>query len=324
MREGETHCVPAAGDLALAAFAVAGTLVAGPAAPRLYPRRLHEAFSASIAGVVVDAGADLEVAFDLPAAADFVRIGIPAVPGHYRVGRILIDGVAVVQLAARRVESTAAAPAGEMDDDSLRIEARSGRPQVDLDVRGLVVGPARMVVSIRRELPPDLVSSELGGMLDALGRDVRHDATGVVESVSTLSRRLQEQAVVLRASDVRAMDAANEARDLGHRQLAVLAESLAEGAKAVAAQEVAREALADLLERQAEAGRTAAGLIERLDALHAQVRATSAATASTTVFAVDAVRGDVAALRADVEQLTALVREGMLRRVLRRFGLMRR
>lgn len=315
-------------DVTLAALALAGIVVAGAAGPRVHVRRLHEAFGASIAGAVVGVGWGVDVAFDLPAATDFIRLDICALAGRYRIGGIALDGALLSGLAPRRVAGAAVAVAADDDGGALCFEAVQGRPVVELDVRGLVPAPVRMVVSIRREAAPDLQARVLAGLED-LAAGLCREAAASTESDALLGRQLQAQAGQLAALAAEARDA----RQLAVAQLARIEElhaasaATAEGIATLGADLTASTTAAAYASEAATQAASAAAsqatdaLLARVDALHAQVRATAATAASGTAAGIEATRGDLALLRAEIAELAALVREGWLRRALRRLGM---
>lgn len=308
------------GDIALAALSLSGILVAGAAGPRLHSRRLHEAFGLGIAGTVVGVASDVEVAFDLPQGGDFVRLDIAALPGRYRIGGMSINGVVVTGLRSRRVSGACALPPIEGDGDSIRFESHQGRPVIELDVRSLVAGPARIAVSIRRESPPDLQPSVLAGLED-LAAALRREVLASAESEVAIGRQLRAQAAVLHVLAADAQDARQLVSTQRTRieELLVTTAAMQAGVATLGADLAASAATA--LQATDAAAQASAAVVERVDALHAQFRATAAASASCTAAGIEAARNDLAVLRTEVAELAALVRGGWLRRALRRLGL---
>lgn len=138
-------------------LATAGIVMEGALQPRLRCRRTGQAFAAgfSVNGVVEEIDAQLRVRFILPgdAAVDFVRIEIPAVPGRYRIEAMRVGNASVGDLARRVIDVRDRRLPIEAPDQ-VRYAAESGRPSVEVDVRGLQKAssaPAQIEIVVHRE-----------------------------------------------------------------------------------------------------------------------------------------------------------------------------
>lgn len=138
-------------------LATAGIVMEGALQPRLRCRRTGQAFAAgfSVNGTVEEIDAQLRVRFIVPAdaAVDFVRIEIPAVPGRYRIEAMRVGNVSVGDLARRVIDVRDRRLPIEAPDQ-VRYAAESGRPSVEVDVRGLwkaSSAPAQIDIVVHRE-----------------------------------------------------------------------------------------------------------------------------------------------------------------------------
>jgi hypothetical protein len=122
------------------AFFASGVVAEGDAAPVMGYRRVGEAYAVDrkCGGELLDAGGNATVRFVLPGAAeaDFLQFDVPAVPGVYRIERLVVRGVVVADLA-RRVIAVAERLLEGAAPGLVRYAADAQRPMLEIDIRGL-------------------------------------------------------------------------------------------------------------------------------------------------------------------------------------------
>lgn len=252
--------------VAFAAWALAGVL-AGDAAPVLRTRRAGDGYGdAGLRGAIeAPVRGGVRLAFPpLPADADLVLLDLPALAGDYVIDAVTLDGAAIDDLAACVVSGDVTDAGGAAGRVAI---GHAGRPPVlELDLRGRLAAGTRIGLRIARLQAAPAPAADGSGLASVAAAfdaaRAAHGATGA--RIAALETRLHEAA-------------------------AESAQRLADAAEAQARHQEAIDAA------RAEGDARAEGFAAALAAAVARADAVGSA-------ANEAIRQDVAALRADVDR----------------------
>lgn len=301
------------------AFAVAGVLPEGEAAPRLGHRRAGEGYEQArrVTGEVVAVDQGLTLRFALPAVpVDFILIEPAAVPGRYCIPRMVYAGREVDDLGRRVIAAHARldeAPAG----GGIRFMSMEGRPAVELDVRGLAGDTSGRHVDLVlcRDADGVVAADALAQGHASIARErdaTRADFARVTRTLATVSARIEGISAAIGtpvdgaagpnlAERVEAFAAADAARDVR-----------------IAAMELQLAPLVDALARSEQSLAALVPVIERATAVRAASDTAAAADRETTASDYEGLRQLLLALQGQVERVTHSVENVFWRRWLRR------
>lgn len=294
------------------AFAVAGVVPEGDAAPRLGWRRAGEGYDAArrVAGVVVAIDDGVTLRFALPSdAVDFILLEPAAIPGDYGVADLVYAGTPVDDLA-RRVMAAHERVGEAAGAGAIAFSTGHGRPALEIDVRGLeaVGGGQHVELLLRRRADGAAAADALERVLQAIGRghDADHAAGArLARTLQALSTRMDGLAAAIDtradgsgqsglADAIQALVAAGAARD---ERIAGLERQLV--------------ALAGVLERTEASLAALAPMVENASAIAATAREQSARDG-------DALRAELASLHGQVRHVADSIDNLFWRRWARR------
>lgn len=183
----------------LVAMQVAGLALLPDRGPRLYYRRVGNAFSreGSVTGILVGLDDTATLDFVLPIGTiDYLRFDLAAVAGCYRVGPVVINGGEVENLS-RRVMKVHGRRLRDPDSGAeIRLVEWGSAPSFEMDVRDLFgerddAGQAAVRVTVRKEHSAveterqlDAAVAEVSRQLEEHGKTVRSAINEVGASLS--------------------------------------------------------------------------------------------------------------------------------------------
>lgn len=190
--------------LAQLAFAVSGVVAVGNAAPVLRFRRTNDAFSTDRAqhGQLHEIGENVTVRFPLRSSAgiDFIELEIPAIPGCYRVERLVLQGETVPDLARRVINVRDRLLDGAAQHE-IRYLSHACRPCIEIDVRDLLALSASgnealfVDVVIRREDAVAEIGNALAVRMENLSGQLHRQSRELGEIAFGHGQELRRQSV---------------------------------------------------------------------------------------------------------------------------------